>query len=310
MKRCASVLVLIAAASAFAPALAKPIRPPSCDRACLQSVADQYMKALAGHSPAALPHDRRAKFTENNVALPLGEASWRTVSQAGPGRILVLDPEQGAVGLIAPIEEGGRPALMAARLVVRDGKVHELETVVGRRESTSFLKPEGALVAADLVQSELPRAERTSAPKMIGLATAYFQALSGRTGDPVFADDCNRVENGVQTTNVAGAPSALNTDYSRLGCDAQLKAGALTFISRVRDVRYAVVDESRGLVFAIGVFDHNGLARAAGPGGKLSASLPSPYSFIVAELFKIRSGRIEHIDAVMSSLPYGSPPAW
>lgn len=311
MKRCVAALGLIAAAAFGSSALGKTAqRAAACDRACLEAAAGSYLEALAAHDPTKMAHDAALRFTENNAPLPLGEAAWRTATAAGPGKILVVDQRHGAVGLIAPVEEGGRPALLAARLVVRGGRVRELETILARKESATFLKPDGALVAAALVQSELLPAERTPTAKMMALAGAYFQALTGRPGDPAFAAGCNRVENGVQTTNIGGAPSALNTDYSRMGCEAQLKAGALTFISKVRDVRYAVVDESRGLVFAFGVFDHDGLARKAGPAGRLSASLPSPYSFTVGELFKIRSGKIEHIDAVMSSLPYGSRSAW
>jgi hypothetical protein len=80
-------------------------------------------------------------------------------------------------------------------------------------------------------------------------------------------------------------------------------------------LRYPLADETSGQIAAIGVFDHDGLARRdARPGpanaAKLSASLPSPYSFTVIELFKISDGRIAHIDAVLSRIPYGMRSTW
>ena len=132
---------------------------------------------------------------------------------------------------------------------------------------------------------------------------------------PAFDPSCNRIENGVQTTNqaaVAGqSGGAINASPGSLGCLEQFQTGSLTFVSRLRAVSYPVVDQDAGLVYAWVIMDHDGLDRpSASSGVRLSSRLPSPYSFTVGEVFKIVDGRITRIYAVLSSLPYGSASPW
>jgi hypothetical protein len=90
-----------------------------------------------------------------------------------------------------------------------------------------------------------------------------------------------------------------------MGCLEQFTSGSLKFVSGVRDLRFRVVDEARGLVFATLVFDHDGLARQARDEARLSSALPSPYSFTVGELFKIDGDGIVRVEAVLVLAPFG-----
>src|SRR5687767_13592766 len=47
-----------------------------CNRACLTSFADTYLKALAANSPNAVPLAPTAKITFNGRAVPLAQAFW------------------------------------------------------------------------------------------------------------------------------------------------------------------------------------------------------------------------------------------
>ncbi len=105
-------------------------------------------------------------------------------------------------------------------------------------------------------------------------------------------------------------PPPLNPAVSRLGCAQQFALGGISFVSRVRDRRYPLVDADRGLVLAWVIFDHDGTAPRSADGPKLSSALPSPYSYTVAELFKIADGRIVQIQALFCLLPYGMESAW
>jgi hypothetical protein len=44
--------------------------PLDCNRACLEGVIDQYLKALVAHDPKMLPLSADVKFTENGQPLP------------------------------------------------------------------------------------------------------------------------------------------------------------------------------------------------------------------------------------------------
>ena len=73
-------------------------------------------------------------------------------------------------------------------------------------------------------------------------------------GDYPFTDDCDRFENGGQSTNVPPKPGEARADpktatmySSQWGCREQFTSGLLHFVSRIRDRRYVAVDEEQAL---------------------------------------------------------------
>jgi hypothetical protein len=74
-----------------------------------------------------------------------------------------------------------------------------------------------------------------------------------------------------------------------------------------------VVDEERGLVFAFAFFDH-----AAGktrtfqtPTGRTVTAGPVvPWTWELAELFKVENGLLHEIEAVLERAPYGMGSGW
>jgi hypothetical protein len=286
----------------------------SCDRACLENMAHAYWSALLAHDPAHLPHTATLRFTENNVPLPLGRGLWQTVSSA-EGQITLIEEDRAEVATMARIAEGTHSGLAVARLKIAEGRVRELETLVARAETASFLR------AADWDGSPmlqvLEPAAQVPRNTLIQVAQQYFDRLPDPTRPtPPLDPDCNRIENGLRTTHNPDpfpgvTPAPLNPAVSRLGCAEQFASHSLSFVSRVRERRYPLVDTSRGLVLSLSLFDHDGtLPAAPGTSVKLSAPLPSPYSYLVAELFKMRAGRIVLVQAFLTLVPYGMPSAW
>ncbi len=51
-----------------------------CDRACLESFADQYLDALIAHDPKRLPLSPKLKNTENGQRLDPGDGFWRSAT--------------------------------------------------------------------------------------------------------------------------------------------------------------------------------------------------------------------------------------
>ena len=74
----------------------------------------------------------------------------------------------------------------------------------------------------------------------------------------------------------------------------------------VRERRFPIVDEERGLVYAIVFFDHAGTVRTVKMANGTSFNVPppydTPYTFLIGELFKIKNGRIHQIEAVLPSI--------
>ena len=146
-----------------------------------------------------------------------------------------------------------------------------------------------------------------------------MQQNDGKADYP-FAADCNRIENGTFTTNVATPagqtrpdPKTANNYSAQWSCLEQFQSGLLHFVTRIRDRRYVAVDPERGLVFSFTFFDH-----AAGdmrtfqlPDGRtVSAGPRQPWTWEIAEAFRIEDGRIHQIQAIMERVPYGMSSGW
>src|SRR6478735_3652513 len=109
---------------------------PSCDRACLEGIAEKYLTALLAHDPSKAPIAKGTRYTENAVTLPLPDGIWRTADSIGKYRLFVSDPQQGQIGFFAKGTENGAAVLIATRLKVVNGQITEIESYVPRLTDT------------------------------------------------------------------------------------------------------------------------------------------------------------------------------
>jgi hypothetical protein len=285
-----------------------------CDRACLESFVDRYIDAIVKHDPSSVPLADNVKFTENGVELKVGDALWATASANTDFRIYVTDPETGQVGYSGIVKENGTPVLFSLRLKIGDGKISEIEQIVGRDKNFSGVDK---LKEPDPIYAQvLKPSERTPRDKMIPIADSYFAALERATGKrPVpFADTCNRMENGMQTTNnkemVAGMGGG-GLNILAMSCKEQFKTGYFAFVTEIRR-RHVLVDEERGLVFSFAALDHAGnIKQVTTTDGKThEISQLSPTTLFGGGLFKIINGEIHRIYTVFYSAPYGMKHGW
>ena len=306
---------------------ALPVLAQTCDRACLEGHLDKYVDAMLTHDPSKLPLAKDVRFTENGQQLDLGEGLWASMAGKGVYKLVVADPEAGQVAALVSVKEEDRdpakpaPAMVAVRLRVQRGVITEVETLLQRsaRSAEGFDKigkPDPLYLTA------VPAAERMSRAELVRVANSYFTGMQqndGR-GEYLFADDCNRIENGSSSTN-APTPAGQTrpdpktaTNYSgQWSCMEQFKSGLLHFVTRIRDRRYVAVDTERGIVFSFIFFDH-----AAGktrhfetPDGRAVVAGPTtPWTWELAELFKIEKGKMRRIEAIMDRAPYGMNSGW
>ncbi len=137
-------------------------------------------------------------------------------------------------------------------------------------------KPNG--VFAEMI----PEAKRASREQLIETANYYFTGLARNDGKGYypFTADCDRFENGIQTTQT--------------NCKAQFENSLKGIVSRIRDRRFVAVDRERGIVFSFAFFDHEQIN----------------WTWQLAELFRIENGQIRRIEAVFQRAPYGLPSGW
>lgn len=311
------------------PAVAAP-----CERACLEDIGGQFLAALAARDATRLPLAPDVRYTENGQELALADGLWGTASEVGGYRQFFTDSRGDELGLFATMRENGAMILLGTRLRIEAGQITEIESVVNRPASG---------VAAGLVDLErngsapwwnelVPEAERMSREDLVVAANKYFVALEkndGR-GEYPFTTDCYRFENGNLATGnaemarladeaernpaqvAAGQPPASGLRLMSLPCKEQFELGYMKMVDRVRDRRFPVVDVERGVVFTFVFFDHSGtIHEVTTTDGKTHAvNLRQPFTWEIAEVFKIERGEIRAVEAVLAQSPYGMKPNW
>jgi len=147
---------------------------------------------------------------------------------------------------------------------------------------------------------------------MVRLSNGYFDTLQLNDGTihTRFHPDCQRVENGVQTT--CNPEFAKIVPVSALGCEAQFRMGNYRYDDALRARRFPLVDEERGLVLAFGFIDHSGRLDTyqLTDGRTVKSPVRRPHSFYISELFKIDHGMICQIEANFITVPYRMPSPW
>lgn len=297
-----------------APALAQPPGEPSavfdtsCDRDCLIGFARRYVDALEHRDPTRVPLARNVRFTENNVEMPIGnDGLWGTVNAVWEEALEVADIETGNAAWFGIVEEHGNPAYLAMRIKVADGEITEVETVVNRLPDMA--KPFGdptAIVHDPAFNEVLPPEERRSRARLVAVADGYFNTVELNDGDifTQFHPECGRLENGMLTTGGGSGPS--NAGSMAEGCEPQLRLGMYRINKRIRERRYPIIDEERGVVVASGFFDHANMfdRYTLTDGREMRTVLKFPNSISLLEAFKIRDGKIYRIEAVFTYVPY------
>ena len=274
----------------------------TCDRACLKGFVDGYLDALAKHDPSGLAVAPNVKFTENAATLKLGDGLWKT---AGPTtyRLYLLDPTSGGAAVQSVIKENGALTSFFLRLKIDEKKISEIETIVTRKNESNVFAPERLAAPDPFWAQVVPASERATREQLIGAANAYFDAIETQSGNykpAPFAADCNRFENGGQTTNVPGP-----NGRPPMGCAAQFDAKIFTWIPEVNDRRFPVVDPEHGVVLGIVMFGEPGGQPIPGTDQKRKRE-----ATLLAEAFKVTGGQIHRINAVMINRPYHAPTGW
>jgi hypothetical protein len=282
-------------------------------RAYLRSYVDRYFELLPSGEHRQLPTAAGVVFTENGQELRLGQGLWATATGAASSRaVTVLDGESGQIAAWGMVTEAGQGSILGVRLTIDDeGLIAEIDTFVVRfNDMASTFPGSGLLDAARLTRPTpglmdlVDEGERPTADELRRAADGYLDGVSG--GDagliPV-ADDCVRIENGVQTVlrTDGWPPGSDPTPATMMGVAQQVREGVTRHIAAARDRGMYLTDPSRGLVIVRFFFDHPGTVR----GWQGRAPFIGPNSMPAWEVFKVRGGLIRHIEAIIAWFPYG-----
>jgi hypothetical protein len=305
-----TIIALIAAAS-FA---GQPARAADCDRACLTSLMDRYLVALDAHDAKQLPLARSAKFTENTVALTLGDGFWQTIdkgSQSSTSRLIISDPSTSQVAFYGAAKENGHGVLFGVRLKHRAQLITEVEQFVIRRGPAQIGEFDNPPAFEAAWTEVLPVAERLPRAELVRVANLYFEGIEKSSGDIVpVVPETSRVENGVRMA--PRPPSADGTPAQSIR--ETFSSGMFQYIREITPRRFLLIDEERGVVYTMVMFQHPGNVRGLPAWDKQykdpTSIIVYPNSMAMTESFRIRGGKITHIIAQMVMLPYRQPTGW
>ena len=275
--------------------------PIACNRACLTGFVDAYYQALLANNPAALPQAAKARITLNGRQSPLASTFW-PAAKAVRWRFDAVNERLGDTGTLVVItNEDGSETMEVVRLKVAGGAIAEMEIVRCNKGDAGeqWWGPEqlDPKPSAFLTLS-IPPAERDSYYGLVAVADGYFRAFQ-TNGSPDYhrADlqpDTRRFENGAQFTgNIRNGVYTTAQDGFDRG----------RFVGRnLWDRRYAVVDETRGIVLVI--------LRFGKVDGVQNAASVTSIDRLVAEFFTVKSGKIQEVQAVMMNRPDAEPTGW
>jgi hypothetical protein len=309
--------------SADSAPVAAPVQDPqlSCDRICLQSAADAYLKAVVAHDPKLLGLDEHFRFTENGQELQAGDGFWNTASGVGAAQQFYPDPQTQQITYIGTMREFDNLVLMAMRLKVHDRRISEVETLFYRKGAgpawsdagVDATNTRGTADAAWL--TPIPAAQRAPREQLSAVAMAWMNALGhydGKAALPV-GDDCVRFENG---SRVSGNPKVQIGDgrfnLAALGCRQQLQSGFFASVSRIHHRRVVAVDPDNGTVVVWANLDQAGMRELHLADGHILSlrALAQPASTQAVLVFRIEGGTIRRIQMLTVGVPYHMNPGW
>lgn len=293
----------------------------ACDRDCILEITDAYVAALAANDPSAAPLADNIAFVENVTRLQPGEGLWATATGGATDfAISVPDPDLQSAAWLGVMEREGQTAMVGIRLQLDGREITEAEhLVITVREDLLS----GVQTVRPGLLREIPAGQRLPHDELIRIGASYYDALDDNDGSLApFADDCQRIENGMITAGEGVGPGP-NADPDRApvarDCARQLDSQAFVYIDRIENRRMIAADPVTGLSVGLSHFRHPMdnlpylVTHTDGSTSERNAeNMPyDPFDMPAMHIFKIGpEGQIHEIEALGVSAPYNSPTGW
>ena len=283
------------------------------ERQDLYAVLDRFLGALQARDPGGVDWAADVRHSENNVMIDVGDGLWGTIEKRGEYDLRFADTRLGQIGHFGTVIETFEESGFTVRLGVDGtGAIDEVEMIVVRQSDSGIKFLDQKWWRKPIMEAEVEPGLRATRTRMIELSNGYFETLELNDGElhTKFHPDCQRVENGVQTTN--NPEFGYIVPVAALGCEEQFRMGNYRYDDRLRARRFPLVDEERGLVLGAGFIDHSGrLDRYQLTDGTwVNSPVRRPHSFALFELFKVEDDMLHQIEANFITVPYNMPSPW
>jgi len=275
----------------------------SCDKQCLEAIADRYRAAYLQHDPKLAPFAKKVRFTENNVEMQFPDASWDTVTEEIGTPLTLSDTRTSNVGIYTAIIQNDTPGFLAVRLKVERGQITEVEHILStRRNLSSPPTPIGDVHEFKRdpdMAAPVPADQRVSRARLVANANGYFDTLQHNNGEirgTRFTPDATRHENGMKFPEI----------------EKGFKTGRYAFNERVRDRDCFLLDEERGVAMCRGFIDHKGVMDeySLTDGTRTRSVFREPHTWSFLESFKVKNDMITAVEATFIGAPYYIRSPW
>ncbi|HWK54810.1 MAG TPA: hypothetical protein VNR18_10595 [Hyphomicrobiales bacterium] len=280
-----------------------------CDADCLRNIATDYMRELTTQDWSRLPWGERVRYTENNVAMMIGDGFWGAGPSLVNDGLILPDPATGNVVWFGITAEHGQAAYTGVRLQVENQRIVAVEAYHGREGTPEVFAPTADYRLDAAYTTALPAGERRSREQMVALVDGWFDTRQLNSGElhTAIAEDCVQHVNGMNVS--VGEYWAAQVAQ---GCLTQLQQGLFKPVDRIRARRYPVIDTETGVVVALSLEDHatRYVDYTSTDGVPLKVEVEYPNTRGRLELFRLRNGAIERVDGISVFLPYYIASLW
>lgn len=281
----------------------------------LSDALRRYLAALSSRNPTDLSLAPHCRYSENNVELAIGDGCWNTVSQLTEPYLVIPDIDANCIVAFTTITEGPDTSGMAIRLGLNNtGELEHIEVIIARQADEGFKFPNPQFYQKAIFDELIDEHERANRDQLSAAAHGYFDTLQQNDGTLYvdFHTECDRVENGVQTTRTPDEALGKRLHQATLGCREQFELGYYRYDDRLRGRRIVACNSERGIVVACGFIDHCGKVTdySLSDGTPASSPIRRPHSYYLMEAFKVERGAIRQVEAIFITVPYHMKSPW
>lgn len=272
----------------------------------LVAIAKTYLAALTAHDLGSIKFSPHLRNTENCIALPVGAGASRTARGLREGGHFFVDVTTGEVEYWGVLDQIGGEVIYGVRLKIDGVLISEVETIlVGNTDPYYF--PDVILAAKNDFHAIVPEGSRATRAELIAIAHRYFDGIEQNDGALVpVSTDCLRLVNGAEDTVTDVSALGASEAHRALTVQVQMTESHYAYIEALRERRFPIVDEERGLVLAHVLFDHPG--DIIKPDGSIPFGKPN--TMLAFEIFKIADGEVKEVWAICYSVGYGMRSGW
>lgn len=279
----------------------------------LHDTLRSYIAALKVRNPQSLSVNHHIRYSENNVELKLGDGVWQTATSVSTPYLVIPDSDNHEIVFFYTIEETYDTSGAATRikLDILDN-IFEIETIIARQADEGFKFPNPQFYSKAIFDATSNHPHTRD--ELSRAAHGYFDTLQRNDGTlhVQFHPECDRVENGVQTTRTPDKDMGKRLHQATLSCEAQFTLGYYRYDDRLRDRRITVCNRERNIVVASGFIDHCGVVGEyqLTDGSLANSPIRRPHSYYLMEAFKVEHGMIRQVEAIFITVPYHMKSPW